>query len=444
MSPVIDPVRTKKILTLGLPIVGGMISQNVLNLVDTAMVGVLGAPALAAVGTGSFANFMATAFVTGFSSGVQAIAARRKGEGREEETALPLNGGLLMALVISVPASLLLVWLAPMLFPYLNSDPEVVRAGGPYLQARLVAMAAVGMNFSFRGYWNAVERSGLYLRTLLFMHVANIILNYGLIFGKLGMPELGAVGAGIGSAVATFMGTAYYFYLGFRHARPNGFLRAIPGKQTIRQILRLSLPTSIQQLFFAAGFTTLFWILGKMGTAETGAANVVINVMLVAILPGLALGLASASLVGQALGRGEPEDARRWGWDVVKVAVVAMTGLGGLMLAFPEPILSIFLHEQESLTIAGPALMIFGATIAADACGMVLMNSLLGAGAARRVMAVSIGFQWGLFLPASYVVGPVLGYGLWAVWTVQAVQRALQAAVFAAIWQRGRWASIEV
>lgn len=440
----IDPARAKKILTLGLPIVGGMISQNVLNLVDTAMVGVLGASALAAVGVGSFANFMATAFVTGFSSGVQAIAARRKGEGRDEETALPLNGGLLLAVLISVPASLILFWLAPILFPYLNGDPDVAGMGGPYLQARIVAMTAVGMNFSFRGYWNAVERSGLYLRTLVVMHVANIVLNYGLIFGNLGLPELGAVGAGIGSAAATFIGTGYYFYLGLRNARPNGFLRGIPSKSTIQRILRLSLPTSIQQLFFAAGFTTLFWILGKMGTAETAAANVVINVTLVAILPGLALGLASASLVGQALGRGESDDARRWGWDVVKVATLVMTTLGALMLAFPIPILSLFIHETGPLALARPALMIFGATIAADACGMVLMNSLLGAGAARKVMVVSIVFQWGLFLPASYLVGPFLDYGLSAVWAVQAVQRVLQAAVFAVIWQRGRWASIEV
>ena len=95
--------RTWTILALALPIIGGMVSQNVLNLVDTAMVGTLGPSALAAVGMGSFANFMAMAFIMGLSAGVQAIAARRLGEGRASETASPLNAGLLIAFVVANP-----------------------------------------------------------------------------------------------------------------------------------------------------------------------------------------------------------------------------------------------------------------------------------------------------------------------------------------------------
>ena len=101
-TPTIGRDRLRTILVLSLPIMGGMASQNVLNLVDTAMVGALGPTALAAVGLASFANFMAMAFVMGLSSGVQAMAARRNGQGRESETAVPLNGGLLLAVAIAV------------------------------------------------------------------------------------------------------------------------------------------------------------------------------------------------------------------------------------------------------------------------------------------------------------------------------------------------------
>ena len=87
--------RVRRILALSLPIIGGMVSQNVMNLVDTAMVGHLGKEALAAVGLASFVTFMSQAFLTGLGSGVQAIAARRVGEGREADSALPLNGALI-------------------------------------------------------------------------------------------------------------------------------------------------------------------------------------------------------------------------------------------------------------------------------------------------------------------------------------------------------------
>jgi len=151
-----------------------MLSQNVLNLVDTAMVGTLGDAALAGVGLGGFANFLFSAFVLGLSTGVQAMAARRVGEGRLAETAIPLNGGLLLALTIAVPWSALLISLAPEYFPLLTGDTAVVEQGVPYLQARLFAMFAMGMNFAFRGYWNAVDKSILYMRTLISMHVVNI------------------------------------------------------------------------------------------------------------------------------------------------------------------------------------------------------------------------------------------------------------------------------
>src|SRR5690606_32333350 len=116
------------------------------------------------------------------ATGVQAMAARRKGEGRDTETAVPLNGALVLAAIVSIPITIVLWFLVPVLYPLLNPDPEVIAGGVPYLRARILAMVAVGMNYSFRGYWNAVDLSRLYLRTLLVMHACNIFLNWVLIF----------------------------------------------------------------------------------------------------------------------------------------------------------------------------------------------------------------------------------------------------------------------
>lgn len=443
--------RQRRIFQLALPIIGGMVSQNVLNLVDLAMVGSLGDPAVAAIGVGSFANFLATAFITGLSPGVQAMASRRKGEGKLGEAARPLNGALVIAATIGIPASIVLYFLVPALFPILNPDPEVVGNGVPYLQARIVAMTAVGMNFAFRGYWNGVDLSKLYLRTLLFMHASNILLNWVFIFGNLGAPELGAPGAGVASAIATYAGTGFYFVLGYRHARGAGFLKSLPSRQTLRTVLRLGIPTGFQQLAFAAGYNALFWILGHIdyggvshSTADVAAANAILNLTLVAILPGLGLGIAAATLVGQALGRKDPDDAYRWGWDVVKVAIVIMGALGLPMLLIPDIVLSPFLHEAETLTMARAPLRLVGAAIAADAVGMVLMNAMLGAGATRTTMVVSVTLQWGLFLPVAFVLGPVLGFGLFPIWAAQVGYRVLTAVAFTVLWRRRGWANIEV
>jgi len=436
--------RRARILSLALPIIGGMVSQNVLNLVDTAMVGVLGAAALAAVGMASFANFMASAFITGLSAGVQAIAARRLGEGRTEAIARPLNGGLLLGLLIAIPLSAILIVFADEIFALLVEDPEVVGLGVPYYKARLAAMAALGVNFAFRGYWNGVNMSKIYMRTLLVMHGSNIVLNWALIFGHFGLPAMGVAGAGIGSAIATFIGSALYFVQGWKLARGNGFLSGLPDRTTMLTMLRLSIPTGIQQFFFAAGLTGFFWILGRVGTAELAASNVLVQLLLVAILPGLGSGMAAASLVSQALGRKEPLDAMAWGWDVAKLATLGVGIMALLGLFFPDLLLRPFLHDEETLALARLPLRFLAATMSLDTLGMVLMNALLGAGDNLRVMTVTLVLQWVIFLPVAYLIGPILGFGMTGVWLAHIGYRSIQAVVFLLIWRSGSWAKIQV
>jgi len=326
----------------------------------------------------------------------------------------------------------------------LVDDPEVVALGVPYFQARLFGMAAVGMNFAFRGFWNGINQSRRYLQTLVIMHVCNVVLNWLLIFGHLGFPALGSTGAGIGTMISGFLGTAIYIVLGLRHARGSGFLQSLVDRPTIISMLRLSIPAGLQSLFFATGMTAFFWIIGRIGTLELAASNVLIQLLLVAILPGVGFGLAAASLVGQALGRGDPDDAVQWGWDVSRLAMAIVGAISLLGVIAPDLILGIFLHDPETLALARFPLRLVGASMFIDTLGTVLLNALLGAGASRTVMIVSISLQWGLFLPVAYVLGPVLGFGLSAVWIAQVGYRCLQALVFAAVWRRRSWIEMKV
>ena len=440
----LDQIRIRTILALALPIIGGMASQNVLNLVDTAMVGYLGAPSLAAVGLGSFANFMAVAFIMGLSAGVQAIASRRLGEGLREQTASGLNAGLLIALLVAVPWSLILILSADRLYPLLVDDPEVVAIGVPYFQARLAGMVAIGMNFAFRGFWNGIGQSRRSLQTLVIMHACNLFLNWVLIFGHFGFPALGAYGAGIGTTISTFLGTTIYTILALRHAGGTGFLRRIADRKTMASMLRLSIPAGTQSFFFATGMTLFFWIIGRIGTAELAASNVLVQLLLVAILPGVGFGIAAASLVGRALGRGDREDAVTWGWDVSRLAMIVV-GTGALIgVIAPDLLLKIFLHEEHTVALARFPLRLLGATMVVETLGGVLMNALLGAGASKTVMFVSVTLQWGLFLPVAFLLGPVLGFGMSAVWLAQVGYRCLQGLVFASIWHSRKWVGVEV
>ncbi len=436
--------RRTAIWAIALPIMGGMMSQNILNLVDIGMVGHLGDAALAATGIGGFTNYLCIAFIIGLSAGVQALAARRLGEERHAETAIPLNGGLILALVLGLPLSIALILLVPAGFPLLSEDPAVIAEGVPYLQIRLASMVAVGMNFSFRGYWSAIHMTGVYLRTLLVMHAINIFLNWVLIFGNLGAPALGVKGAGLATTISIFIGTGIYFFFALRHAQDKGFMHGWPSLDTLRQQFKLSLPSSLQQLFFAAGLVALVWILGRIGTAEVAAANVLMTFHLTALLPSFGVALAATTLVGNALGRGDTDDAARWGWNTATMTLIYGVVLGLLVIPFAEPLLGFFLRNPETRDLAHLPLVAWALVIGFDAAGMVLMNSLIGAGDTRRSMWISVIWQWVFFLPLAFVVGPVLGLGLLGVWILNGVYRLGQSVVCMQQWAGRKWAHVEI
>ena len=439
-----DRVRRKTIWGIALPIMGGMMSQNVLNLVDIGMVGRLGDSALAATGIGGFSNYLAISFIIGLSAGVQALASRRVGEGRDSETAIPLNGGLLLALMIGIPLCIILYLITPWAFNFLTGDAEVRELGVPYLQVRILSMVAVGMNFSFRGYWSAIHMTGIYLRTLLIMHAINIFLNWVLIFGNLGAPELGVYGAGLATTIALYIGTGLYFFFAMRHASDKGFLHGIPSRNTLWQQFKISLPSSLQQLFFSAGLVTLMWIVGQIGTAEVAAINILMTFHITALLPAFGVALAATTLVGNALGRKDPEDAAAWGWNCAALTFVYGVIMSLLLIPLSEPILAIFLTNPETRQLAHLPMVLWALMISFDTAGMVLMNALIGAGDTRRSMWISLIWQWAFFLPLAYLAGPVLGFGLLGVWIINGLYRVGQAINCATQWSGRKWADIRI
>ena len=423
---------------------GGMMSQNILNLVDIGMVGHLGDTALAATGIGSFTNYLAISFIIGLSAGVQALAARRLGEERHSETAVPLNGGLILALFIGLPLCAILYLAIPSAYVFLSDDPAVIEQGVPYLQVRILSMVAVGMNFSFRGYWSAIHMTGVYLRTLLIMHAINIFLNWVLIFGHIGAPEMGVVGAGLATTISLYIGTGLYFFFAYRHARDKGFLHRLPNRSTLWQQFKLSLPSSIQQLFFSAGLVTLMWIMSQIGTAEVAAVNVLMTFHITAILPAFGLALAATTMVGNALGRNDTEDASLWGWNAAVIALIYGVTLSLVLIPFADPLLGVFLTNPETRQLAYMPMIIWALVIGLETTGMVLMNALIGAGDTRRSMWISVIAQWVFFLPLAFIVGPLLGFGLLGVWIVNGIYRGGQAIVCIQQWAGRSWAGIKL
>lgn len=436
--------RIKIISKLAVPISIALGSTLTMALVDLAMVGRLGNHAVAALGLAVFSNSLVLAFVGGVSPAVQGIVARRRGQGSTEPGCLPLNAGLLIALVVGTPLTIISYLLTPFFFSLISSDPEVTRIGVPFLRTLYLGIIAVGMQAAFRGFWTGMEKANLYMSIVIFMQCLNAFLNYTLIFGNFGAPALGATGAAIATVSSLYVGVIINFALTYSRFGKDGFLNVRPKGPLVTRIISLALPATMQEFFISAGFTVFFWMVGQVGTAELAAANVLSRFSMVFALAAISLGMASATLVSKTLGEGDLAGAARWGWDTGKLGVIVITLLGLPLFLFPRFFLSIFLTNPDTISIAVIPLRIMAAGIGGASLIYIFAYTLYSVGDGNRVLIISFSTQWFFFLPAVWIVGPYLRYGLIHIWLVQAAYAVMAAGLLTAIWAGGRWKKIKI
>ena len=436
--------RTKTISALAFPVGIALGSTLTMSLIDLAMVGSLGNYAIAAVGLSSFSHSLVLAFVLGIAPAVQGMVARRRGEGSKEPITLPLNAGLMTALAIGIPLTILCYIFTPALFSLISSDPQVTKIGIPFLRTLYTAIVATGFHAAFKGFWAGVERPNLYMTIVLFMNVLNFTGNYLLIQGRFGAPRLGATGAAASTVISLWVGVIINFVLIHILFRKDGFLKARPERQVLSRIFKIGMPATMQEFFYSAGYITFFWIVGQVGTPELAAANVLITITLVLVLMAMSLGSASATLVGKTVGEGDLAGAAQWGWDSGKLGVIAITLLGLPLFLFPERFLSIFLTDPHTINLAVIPLRMVAATTGVGSLIYILAYTLYTVGDGNRVILVSFSTQWLFFLPAAWFVGPYLKYGLLQIWLVQMAYGAIATTLIVALWAGGRWKTIQV
>ncbi|MGH1462519.1 MAG: MATE family efflux transporter [Neptuniibacter sp.] len=436
--------RYKTIIALGLPIIGGMLSQSVLNLIDAALVGQLGEASLAGVGIGSYANFVAISLILGLSSAVQTLVARGQGQGRHADSIQPVFLGILIAFCFALPVSLIFINFSDYIVATMTLNASVHNIAVEYFDYRTAAMLAIALHLSFRGWWNGTQRPATYFKVLIFTHIFNIAVSYCLIFGVAGLPLLGAPGAGLGTALALFAGAILNAWLVYKDAYPKDLLTWNKKTASLKSLLKLAVPNSLQQVFFSIAICVLMWIISQIGTEDQAIAHVLINLSLFLILPAVGFGVAATSLVSHALGKQQTEKAMQYGWDVTVVATAIIFLLSLPLWIIPEQVLSIFLHSDTVITAAITPLQLSALAITMDAAAIVLAQSLLGVGDSRSVLVITGSSQWLFYLPLAWFFGSYLGFGLLGIWIVQLAHRTLSSMVFILIWKQKNWLRIKI
>jgi MATE family multidrug resistance protein len=442
------PDRTRELALLAGPIILGMLSQIVLNLVDTAMVGRLGPAPQGAAGLGSFAFFVLANLIIGIGTGVQATVSRRDGEGRKEGAGAALDTGLVIAFALGLPLGYGLSQLAPAIFPLLSDDPEVVTGGTSYLAIRLMGVGAVAANYCFRGFYNGIGQSVVYMTTIAVIQATNIVLNWVFIYGNLGAAPMGVRGAALASVLAAVMGVVIYSALTLVRAEVRQTYRPLRFANVrldlVRAMARLTWPEAVRGILLMLGYTLFLKLHALIDTRAVAAGTILVNISSAGFLPALGMGLACSTMVGRHLGRGEPDEGRKFGYLGVRIGTAALAPVALFLALFPDPMLGLFTRDALVIEAARPALRLFAVSMVLDATPMVLVFSLLGAGATRWVAGIQVVQQYVLLLPLAWLLGVQLELGVLGLWLGMLGSRV---GVAVAAWRKfagDSWTRIEV
>jgi MATE family multidrug resistance protein len=404
------PTELGALLRLAGPVVGAEIGWTTMWLVDTIIVGRLGAEAIGAVSIGGTIFFGIAIFGFGMLLGLDFVVATAVGGGRMRDAHHALVDGVLLATALGVVLTGVVYAVAAVL-PFTSIQPAVLAGGIPYLRMTAWSMVPLLLFTALRRYLQAIGAVRPIMIAALSANVVNAAACWVFVFGKLGAPALGAPGSGVATTFArVYMLLVLVGYLVWREIRRPSALRTMrlaPDWVRLRALVAYGLPAAGHLTAEMGIVTVVTAIAARFDPATLAAHQIALNLAGFTFMVPLGLSSAAAVRVGYAVGRGDPEAAARSGWTALAVGLAFMATAALAFLTMPEPILRIFTSDPRVLT-SGVALLFVAAIFQLfDGAQVVLTGALRGTGDTRTPMIANLVGYWLLGLP----VGLLLCFG---------------------------------
>lgn len=438
----------KQIILLASPLILQNLSQTLLGVVDTYFVSRIGTESLAAVGLASVLFFAVLLLFRSTANSTVVFIGRAYGENDDAKIgqvvwrALNMIGWLLIP-ILAMPwfFSFLLGLMAP-------ADAPVVRElGTSYLQ--ILSFAIPPIMFSAVVWAFLVGRGDSRTPMILaWLTVGlNIFLDWVLVLGNLGAPQMGVEGAAYATLIANIfnavISAAILWQAKNRQQFGTGKAQFVALSEVWKAI-KIGLPLGMGDFMEISSFSLFFAFLARLGTDILAANQIALQFISISFTLGIAIGMATSSLVAQYLGAKDPETAEKVGYRAVLVAMVAMGLIGLGYLVAPARLLGIFTDDPIVIEAGVTILQLVALYQIFEAIGIVLAGALNGAGDTSFTMWARTIMAWGMFIPLSWVLIFVFDLGVGGGWTAALVYLAGLAVVYYFRFRAGGWKKIEL
>lgn len=410
------------IAVLGLPLIGGHVAQFAIGLTDTVMLGWYGVEALAAVTLASTYFFVLFLFGAGFGFAVMPMVAAAAGAGEDRQIRRCTRMGLWLSLAYGVVVMPLLLYARPIL-DMLGQEPAISQMAASYLRVAGWGIFPALLVMVLKSYLAALERTQIVLWVTLGAAVMNAAVNYALIFGNWGAPELGVRGAAIASfstQVVSFVAIIIYALKVLpEHELLKNFQR--PDWEMLREVFRLGIPIGLTTLSEVSMFAATAVMMGWLGTVALAAHGIATSLAGLTFMVHLGLSNAATIRAGNAYGRRDRDHMARGGMVVTVMSLVMSVIATVFFLTMPETLMSVFMDgsdpQKPEILLIGVGLMAMAALFQlVDGVQAIALGLLRGVQDTTVPMVIGVFSYWGVGMSASYVLGFVFGYGGVGVW----------------------------
>lgn len=414
----------RRTLLLGLPLIGSQVGQVLIGLTDTLMLGRYSVAALAAATISTSVFFTLFVLGSGFALACMPMAAGALGQDEEVRVRRVARMGLWLSALTGVAMAPAMIWSEALLLA-LGQEPSVAKDAQAYLRVAGLGMIPALLTAAFRSHLSALERTRIVLIATLAAGALNAVLNWLLIFGNLGFPELGLRGAAAASVAVHLLTTivlAIYATRGPDMARFE-LLRNLhrPDWPIFGEIFRLGWPIGLTHLSEAGLFMATALMMGWLGTVPLAAHGIAIQIAALTFMVHLGLSSAVTVRVGRAWGQGDGVGLRRAALAATILSGVAVVLAVILYLGGGPRIIGLFLDRGDpaapEILVLGVHLLVLAAAFQlVDAAQVMALGMLRGIQDTRLPMYYAMLAYWAIGIPTSYLLGFPYGLGPTGIW----------------------------
>jgi MATE family multidrug resistance protein len=415
-------------LSLSFPVILGLLGHTFVAFADNIMVGQLGTAELAAVSLGNSFVFIAMSLGIGFSTAITPLVAESDGAKDTASGKSALKHGLVLCTVLGLALFFLIPLCKPLMY-HMKQPIEVVTLAMPYLDLVAFSLVPLIIFQALKQFSEGLSQTKYPMYVTVVANVINIVLNYLLIYGTFGFPEMGIVGAAVGTLVSRVVMVillwAIFRYKDKFRAYVHNINFKVIEKSVLTKIINLGFPSALQMFFEVAIFTSAIWLSGVLGKNAQAANQIALNLSSMTFMVGMGLGVAAMIRVGNQKGLKDFNALRRIAMSIFLLTFILEVVFAILFLAFRDILPTIYLNNNDLINAAdntevifltGQLLLVAAFFQISDGLQVVVLGALRGFQDVKIPTLITFIAYWMIGFPVSFYLGlytPLESVGIW-------------------------------